>query len=139
MSADAGHFLELGWRLPHNVLDLYVEHRVETNGEKVSCGDGLLGALAMRGLSHIDAGEKDAMRRLICEQRHWTEEEQQARFKAVAQIAALNASGEDSSMVLSGFRLVFAASFRFRHSAALTPSAWGACAERIPMWRFLLN
>ena len=79
-SAELGCFLELGWQLPHNVLDLYVEHRVETNGEKVSCGDGLVGALAMRGLSHIDAGEKDAMRKLICEQRHWTEQEQQKIF-----------------------------------------------------------
>jgi DNA polymerase I len=75
-SAELGCFLELGWPLPDNVLDLYVEHRVETNGEKTPCGDGLVGALAMRGLSHIDAGEKDTMRTLICTQQHWTNEEQ---------------------------------------------------------------
>jgi hypothetical protein len=63
-SAEFGCFLELGWPLPENVVDLYVEHRVETNGEKTLCGDGLLGALALRGLGHIDAGEKDEMRRL---------------------------------------------------------------------------
>jgi DNA polymerase I len=75
-SAELGCFLELGWPLPENVLDLYVEHRVETNGDKTPCGDGLVGALAMRGLSHIDAGEKDAMRKLVCEQQHWSPEEQ---------------------------------------------------------------
>jgi hypothetical protein len=37
------------------VLDFYVEHRVETNGEKTLYGDKLLGALALRGLGHIDA------------------------------------------------------------------------------------
>ena len=75
-SAEFGCFLELGWSLPQNVLDLYAEHRVQTNGEKTKCGDGLLGALALRGIGHIDAGEKDEMRRLILDQRHWSEEQQ---------------------------------------------------------------
>jgi DNA polymerase I len=74
-SAEFSCFLELGWRLPENVVDLYAEHRNETNGEKTPCGDGLLGALALRGLAHIDAGEKDEMRRLILDQQHWTEDE----------------------------------------------------------------
>jgi DNA polymerase I len=74
-TAEFSCFLELGWQLPENVLDLYVEHRVETNGEKTVCGDGLLGALALRGLAHIDAGEKDEMRRLILDQQQWTEDE----------------------------------------------------------------
>jgi DNA polymerase I len=74
-SAEFGCFLELGWPLPEYVLDLYVEHRVETNGERPLCGDGLLGALALRGLGHIDAGEKDDMRRLILERQHWSDEE----------------------------------------------------------------
>jgi hypothetical protein len=75
-SAELGCFLELGWPLPDNVLDLYVEHRVETNGEKTLCGDGLLGALALRGLAHIDAGEKDDMRRLILDRQAWSKDEQ---------------------------------------------------------------
>ncbi len=74
-SAEFGCFLELGWPLPENVLDLYVEHRVETNGEKTPCGDSLLGALSQRGLGHIDAGQKEEMRRLIVDQRHWTDNE----------------------------------------------------------------
>ena len=31
-SAEIGCFLQLGWPLPLNVVDLYVEHRVLTNG-----------------------------------------------------------------------------------------------------------
>lgn len=61
-SAELGCFLELGWPLPANVIDLFVEHRVETNGKALPCGNGLLGALAIRGLAHIDAGEKEEMR-----------------------------------------------------------------------------
>ena len=77
-SAELGCFLELGWPLPINVIDLFAEHRVETNGQKLSCGNGLLGALAVRGLAHIDADEKDAMRQLICNQRQWSQAEQRA-------------------------------------------------------------
>ena len=37
-SAELGCFLELGWPLPTNVIDLFAEHRVETNGRKSLCG-----------------------------------------------------------------------------------------------------
>jgi DNA polymerase family A len=77
-SAELGCFLELGWPLPANVIDLFAEHRVETNGQKLPCGNDLLGALAIRGLAHIDAGEKEAMRQLIMGQRQWSETEQRA-------------------------------------------------------------
>jgi hypothetical protein len=77
-SAELGVFLELGWPLPVNVIDLFAEHRVATNGQKLPCGNDLLGALAIRGLAHIDAGDKDAMRQLIIGKRHWSETEQQA-------------------------------------------------------------
>ena len=74
-SAELGCFLELGWPLPRNVIDLFVEHCVETNGLRLPCGNGLLGALAVRGLAHINAGEKDAMRQLVIGRRHWSEDE----------------------------------------------------------------
>jgi hypothetical protein len=77
-SAELGCFLELGWPLPANVIDLFVEHRVETNGLKLPCGNDFLGALAIRGLAHIDAGEKDAMGQLIIGQQQWSETEQRA-------------------------------------------------------------
>ena len=75
-SAELGCFLELGWPLPLNVLDLFAEHRVETNGLQLPCGNGLIGALAARGIGHIDAGDKDAMRRLVLERAAWSPAEQ---------------------------------------------------------------
>ena len=76
-SAELGCFLELGWSLPENVLDLYVEHRAETNGLDLKTGNSLLGALALRDCAHIDANEKEAMYRLICDQNQWSPSEQQ--------------------------------------------------------------
>src|SRR5262245_61482625 len=58
--AELGCFLALGWKLPVNVLDLYAEYRVETNGRGFHAS--LLSALATYGLAHINAGEKEAMR-----------------------------------------------------------------------------
>lgn len=71
-------FLALGWPLPTNVLDLFAEHRVGTNGLPLLGGNGLLGALARRGLGHVDAGEKEAMRRLVLDNDTWSEAEQLA-------------------------------------------------------------
>jgi hypothetical protein len=68
-AAEMGCFLERGWPLPVNILDLFAEHRVETNGKKLPLGDSLLGALSIRGLAHMDAGEKHAMRQLIMSKR----------------------------------------------------------------------
>jgi DNA polymerase I len=80
--ADLGCFLELGWRLPANVVDLYAEHRVETNGLRLWDGkkfsNGLIDALTIRDLAHMDAGEKEEMRRLVLDGRSWTPDEQQA-------------------------------------------------------------
>lgn len=63
-SAELGCFLRLGWPMPANVLDLYVEFRWLTSGLPVPCGHGLLGALAYYGLDGLDASEKDALRQL---------------------------------------------------------------------------
>ena len=77
-SAELGCFLELGWPMPANVLDLYAEHRCETNGVSTTLGDGLLGALALRGLAHMDLGEKETMRRLILDNNAWSDTDQAA-------------------------------------------------------------
>src|SRR5215469_6710827 len=77
-AAELSCFLELGWPLPVNVIDLFAEHRVATNGLKLPCDNSLLGALAIRGLAHIDAGEKDEMRRLVMDQSTWSLAEQDA-------------------------------------------------------------
>jgi hypothetical protein len=64
-SAEMGCHLALEWPLPSNVLDLYAEFRVETNGKILPVGNGLLGALEYYGHNGISAREKDAMRELI--------------------------------------------------------------------------
>jgi DNA polymerase-1 len=71
--AELACFIALGWPLPTNVLDLFAEHRCSTNGLYLQCGNSLLGALACRGLGHIDAGEKETMRRLIMDNVDWAE------------------------------------------------------------------
>jgi hypothetical protein len=56
--------LALGWSLPANVLDLYAEFRVKTNGKTLTNGRGLLGAMAYFGLDAMAANEKADMREL---------------------------------------------------------------------------
>ena len=63
-SAEMGCHLELGWDIPANILDLYVEFRNFTNGLPTPCGATLIGALACFGLESIEASEKDSMREL---------------------------------------------------------------------------
>ena len=68
--AELSCFLALDWPLPVNVIDLFVEHRVATNGRVLPCGNGLLGTLAYRGLgSTLTPAEKEAMRRLVTRSR----------------------------------------------------------------------
>lgn len=63
-SAEASCFEALGWRQPRHHIDLFVEHRVATNGIKLPVGGDLLGALALRGLDAIGSEEKHAMQEL---------------------------------------------------------------------------
>jgi hypothetical protein len=74
-NAELACHLALGWPLPANVLDLYVEFRNHVNGRLVPQGKGLLGALAYFGLDAIDAKRKDAMRTRILQGWPFTAEE----------------------------------------------------------------
>jgi hypothetical protein len=64
-SAELGCFKALGWPMPINVLDLFVEFRNRLNGLEPPAGFGLIGALTYFGLDNIGAVEKDDMRSLI--------------------------------------------------------------------------
>ena len=77
-SAELGCFLELGWPIPERVLDLYVEFRRHTNGTRIPCGAGLLGALAAFGLESISAAAKDTMRDLVLRGGPWSDNERRA-------------------------------------------------------------
>ena len=55
--AELGCLLGMGWKLPHNVVDLRNEFRVETNGRIRN--PSIIDALAFNGLAHIDVNEND--------------------------------------------------------------------------------
>jgi hypothetical protein len=74
-SAELSCFLALGWQAPANVVDLFVEHRVATNGLELVYGNSLIGALALRGLANLDGARKDSMRDLVLRQDAWSESE----------------------------------------------------------------
>jgi DNA polymerase I len=64
-SAELGCFRALGWPMPTNILDLFIEFRVRTNGLTTPAGSGLVGAMTYFGLDTIGAQEKDELRKLI--------------------------------------------------------------------------
>ena len=63
-SAEVGCHLALGWPVPRYILDLFAEFRCATNGRRLTCGNGLIGALIYYGLTAMGAVEKDEMRQL---------------------------------------------------------------------------
>ena len=75
-SAELGCHLALDWPMPANIIDLYAEFRVETNGRSLPMGNGLLGALDYYNQPAIDTLEKDAMRALVMRGGPYTEKEQ---------------------------------------------------------------
>jgi hypothetical protein len=77
-SAELGCFRAIGWPMPVNVLDLFVEFRNRTNGLTTPAGWGLIGALTYFGLDNIGAVEKDDMRSLILRGGPWSDNERAA-------------------------------------------------------------
>jgi len=77
-SAEMGCHLALGWDIPANILDLYVEFRKLTNGLTTPCGAGLLGALNWFGLGGIAALEKESVRELAMRGAPFTADEREA-------------------------------------------------------------
>lgn len=74
-SAEFGCFRALGWPLPANTIDLFAEHRVETNGLRLPHGNSLLGAARRLEISTIGATEKETMRELIMGGGPWAPKE----------------------------------------------------------------
>lgn len=75
-SAELSCHLMLGWELPVNIVDLYVEFRNSTNGARSNKGSGLLAALSHFRLGSIYTAQKDQMRELILTGGPWTDQEQ---------------------------------------------------------------
>jgi DNA polymerase-1 len=78
-SAEMVCFLSLGWPLPENILDLFVEFRCTTNGLPLAPGGAsLLGAMCWHGLAGLDTVEKREMRELAMRGSNYTSQEQVA-------------------------------------------------------------
>jgi DNA polymerase I len=79
-SAEMSCFLALGWPMPKNVLDLFVEFKNSLNGLPTTSdlGFSLLGALAHYGLPGIDEVDKHEMRDLIMSGGPWSDEQKVA-------------------------------------------------------------
>lgn len=63
-SAEIGCYLALGWQVPPNIIDLFVEFRWLTNGLRTH-GHGLLAALTYFGLGHSAAAEKKELQQAL--------------------------------------------------------------------------
>ena len=77
-SAEVLCFMSLGWELPIHIIDLYPEFRNLTNGKRLPCGRGLVGALVYYGLNALRADDKDKMRALVLEGCTYTAEQKSA-------------------------------------------------------------
>src|SRR6184192_1816060 len=71
-SAELGCLRALGWPMPANILDLYVEFRCRTNGLQTPAGAGLVGALTFFGLDSLGSQEKDDLRLLVLRGGPWS-------------------------------------------------------------------
>src|SRR5262249_37084575 len=74
-SAELGCFRALGWPMPANVLDLFVEFRDRTNGLQTPAGPGLVGALASFRPDSLGAQEKNGLRALVLRGGPWSPDE----------------------------------------------------------------
>src|SRR5215469_15374140 len=89
-SAELGCFKALGWPMPANLLDLFIEFRNHANGLTTPAGFGLIGALAYFGLDSIGATEKDDMRALVLGGGPWSDDARVAILEYCAgDVAAL--------------------------------------------------
>lgn len=77
-SAEIGCNLSLGWPVPVNILDLYVEFRCLTNGRYLPDGRSIIGALNFYGLPTIDVSFKESMRKLAQKGGGWTDDEKRS-------------------------------------------------------------
>jgi DNA polymerase-1 len=76
--AELGCHLVLGWQMPANILDLYIEFRLSAGGQPPQGGYKLLSALSHHGLSHMDKADKAAMVALVLRGGPWSHAERLA-------------------------------------------------------------
>lgn len=74
-SAEMNCYKALGWPWPDNIVDLYAEFRVLTNGTPLFVKNSLLGALNAFGLDACESEYKDTMRTLALRGNPYTSDE----------------------------------------------------------------
>jgi DNA polymerase I len=74
--AELGSFLQIGWPVPRNILDLWAEARMNANYIGQRSRVNLLATLAHYGIDSMDYVEKEEMRALIMGKTSYTPEEQ---------------------------------------------------------------
>jgi DNA polymerase-1 len=79
VTAELQCFLELGWPMPHNVIDLWHEYRAITNGKRGRKErTRLIDAMTYYQIDHIGAVEKEDMRHLAMRGPPYTDAEREA-------------------------------------------------------------
>lgn len=124
-SAEMGCHLALGWPMPANVVDLYAEFRVETNGKVLPMGNGLLGALEYYGQSGISAMEKDSMRELVLRGGNYTDSERTAILDyCESDVSATARLFHVMSPIMDDSRRLGQALLRGRYTKAVARMEW---------------
>jgi hypothetical protein len=133
-SAELGVFLALGWPLPFNVLDLYVEHRCLTNGRVLPAGNSLIGALEARNLPGLDSAEKDNMRGRILQGPPYTAAEQANIIRYCAgDTAGLERLLQHMTRYIDWPRALY----RGRYLGAVAHMEWNGAPVDVPLWQTL--
>jgi DNA polymerase-1 len=133
-SADIGSFLALGWPLPANVVDLYVEFLNLTNGlRSPKAKNGLFNALLHFGLPFGDAVEKREMRELARRGAPFTP----AEMRALVEYCQSDVFALEVLWSAIEVRLDASALIRGDYMKALAVMEWVAIPIDMPLWTVL--
>jgi DNA polymerase-1 len=136
-AAEWSCFLQLGWLLPQNTLDLFTEFRNLTNGLPLRSGAGLLGALVYFGLDAMAAVEKSEMHDLILKGEPYSDEERvaildycEADVHALKRLLIAMESKVDIARALLRGRYMRAVAFMERNGVPIDVEKWPLLRDR---------
>jgi hypothetical protein len=133
-SAELGCFRALGWPMPANILDLFVEFRNRTNGLTTPAGSGLIGALTYFGLDRFITAEKDELRLLALGGGPWSRGEP----KALIDYCATDTAALEQLLPAMLPRIDLPrALLRGRYMAAAAVMEWNGTPIDVPMLELL--
>lgn len=142
VSAEMSCFLALGWSMPQNLLDLFVEFRLVCNGNPEALGAGIIHALAYYSLPSIAAGDKDRWRTVAMRGPPFTPEEKKGLIEycasdvcALGQLLSKMADTVDFPRALLRGRYMQAVADMEWEGIPLDMSAFLTFQERWPLLR----